>query len=82
MADETTEASPTAMTFHMDVEINDARQLYDAAVENAKADKLTDENILEMLGTPDEPDLSACIVQLLDPGMSPPGLTILDSRCD
>jgi hypothetical protein len=63
------------ITFTLDAEIIDVAQLYRAAVERAKADhapgEYSDADIVDMLGEKSAPDISACVVMLLDPGSLP-----------
>lgn len=73
----------TTRIFRIEVEVFDPTALYEAAVEHARKQALLDEDaIRKMLGGADEPDIDACIVQLFDPGVSPPGVQIEHSWCD
>ncbi len=62
----------TEFTFTLSGYIYDPQRLWDAAVrrlheENAPA-QVSDEDIADILGTREDPNISACVVELLDPG--------------
>jgi hypothetical protein len=67
------------------VQVSDSKALHAHAMEQAM-DKdgggMSDVDAQEMLGTADEPNISACLRFTFDPGQSPPGTSILDSTCE
>ncbi len=75
----------TSYTVSMDVTVHDEQALWDAAavayVEDAGSHVLLSE-IEDLLGTREEPDIPACLQMLLDPGESPAGCTVEESRCE
>lgn len=65
------------------VTVHKEQELLDAACENAvKTCGDTLASALERLAPDGKIDCAVCIQQLLDPGISPPGLSILESECD
>jgi hypothetical protein len=72
------------------VEVDDERELWQAARDHFCADRaprtVPEDELDEMFGDgkdEEEPyDVSACLRQLADPGVSWPGTTILDSSCE
>jgi hypothetical protein len=64
------------------LEINDPGAVYDAARELALENGNSEEDVVDMLGTAAEPNLSACCQWIIDPGVSPAGTSILYSEVD
>lgn len=64
--------------------VTDAQALHAHALAKATTGQsaLSDEEAINMLGTSDEPSVSDCLRFILDPGISPPGTSILDSSCE
>lgn len=71
-----------AVTLYVDV--NDAAQLHSHAMQIATNEdmQMSIANAEDLLGTAAEPDISACLRMVFDPGQSPPGTSILDSSCE
>jgi len=59
-------------TFTLDGEIVDPAQLFRAARDHYRKDnaprEVTEQELDDLFGTGSEPDLTACLIQLLDPG--------------
>jgi hypothetical protein len=78
----------TPYTITIDVDVHDERELFEAAAERYReenADRASadiEAEIEDFLGTATEPKVSACLVQLADPGMSWPGTSILNSSAE
>lgn len=68
----------TVLRFYIDVKVQDVAELAAAALARAQIGATADE-ASEILAPGGEPDVHACIVMLLDPGASPPGLSIISS---
>ena len=62
----------------IDVAVYDEQQLFDAALASLMEEGHPGD-VEDFLGTKDEPDIGGCLIQLLDPGMSPPGTSIIVS---
>lgn len=71
--------------FTLDANVFDPRQLHRAAAESYRRDnfpgQVTADDVRDLFGPEDDPRLSACILQLLDPG-SLPGCSIYQSQCE
>jgi hypothetical protein len=69
-------------TFSLNLNICDPQQLFEAAVASYKAEcpNAADAD-LAAFGTSQEPDLSACLVQILDPGRVA-GCSVDHSACE
>lgn len=64
------------------VMVDDAQDLFEAAVANGVATcGESREDAIARLTDGDDIDIEACIQQLLDPGVSPQGLSIEESSC-
>jgi hypothetical protein len=65
------------------VDVHDAKALHANAMQIATSNEtgMSVEQAEEMLGQQSEPDISACLRMVFDPGLSPPGTKILDSAC-
>lgn len=64
----------------IDLEVTDAEQLYASALRHATTvDSMTQQQAEELLKPAGEIDESACLVMLLDPGVSPSGTEIGES---
>lgn len=71
------------LTFRAHVEVFDREALYKAAVERAQQEGTHDsESLKTMLGTAEDPNVEGCVIMLMDPGQSPPGMQIEQSFCD
>jgi hypothetical protein len=74
-------------TFTLELEVSDAARLYEAAKALAIEDKRELSGpgredikaVEEMLGTPENINVRACIEMMLDPGKSQPGMEVM--RC-
>lgn len=68
-------------TFSLDLKVFDPEQLFEAAIASYRAEcpDATEEDLADF-GTKAEPNLSACIVQLLDPGQIA-GCSVDESTC-
>ena len=64
------------------IEVKDEAELYEYAMRRSIEDGLSEEAAEEMLGSKEEPDISACLRMVIDPGTSPSGTSILDSSCE
>lgn len=66
------------------VNVTDATALHTHAMQIATAQdtQLTVDDAVSQLGTAEEPDITACLKMVLDPGQSPPGTSILDATCE
>jgi hypothetical protein len=69
-------------TIRIDVEVVDAKALYLRAVNRMLLDGQNAEQIGEQLGYINEPDISACVQMVFDPGNSPEGTSIVSSTCE
>lgn len=65
----------------IDVDVHDKRALYREARAKAKFDGLGS-NLADLLGTAKKPDIGACLIMILDPGSSPDGTSIVESRVE
>jgi hypothetical protein len=72
-------AGRTAWQITLHVNVWDREALYTAAKARALADGYRVRDLRETIGTKRRPDVSACLVMLLDPGTSPAGCSIEDS---
>lgn len=74
----------TTYTVSIHLTVTDRQALHAHAMTQATTGDgaLNKEEALRMLGTSDEPSVSDCLCFILDPGMSPPGTSILDSSCE
>ena len=74
----------TPYTVSIYLKVTDAHALHAHAMTQATTGDgaLSSEEALTMLGTADEPSVSDCLRFILDPGMPPPGTSILDSSCE
>ncbi|AGG89079.1 MULTISPECIES: hypothetical protein [Pseudomonadota] len=59
-------------------ELNDEKAFRQAACDRARADDLGEEEARSYLDA-EETTIGACAIMLFDPGMSPPGCSIVDS---
>lgn len=66
----------TTYNVAINVEVNDERELFIAAMERATNEGASYDDALGMLKPDDEIDVRACLIMLADPGMSWPGTTI------
>lgn len=66
----------TFVKFTLEVEINDAAALYDAASKHPDAADAADADLRDADG---EIDVAACVQMLADPGASYPGCRIIES---
>ncbi|MFP3609229.1 hypothetical protein SB778_03830 [Paraburkholderia sp. SIMBA_050] len=66
----------------IDVTVHDEKALFDHAMSIAMQGGNSEEEALSMLKPEGEIDASACITMVLDPGESPPGLTIEQSSVE
>jgi hypothetical protein len=68
-------------TFTMDVEVDDEEKLFDQAMKVATtaAVPLTESNARNLLRPEGMIDVRACVQMVLDPGESPPGLSLVES---
>lgn len=66
------------------VDVNDAQALHAHAMKIATepGTGMAANDAESMLGSAEEPDISACLRMVFDPGVSPPGTSILDSSCE
>lgn len=72
----------TAHTVTTVVNVTDRRALWDAAFLHATSvDEMTPKDARDFLGHRSLPCLSACLSILFDPGISPPGTSIIDVEC-
>lgn len=69
-------------TFTLHGEVQDVERLYSAALEQSTKDGMNKDEADEMLTTDGDINVTACIRTLLDPGVSPDGLSIDDSDCE
>ena len=67
------------ISVQIEVEVTDRAALWEEAFAKALSLGLSEDQATEWMGTKDQPDLDACLRQILDPGQSPPGCVILDS---
>lgn len=66
--------------FWIDLRVTDAEELYASALRHATtAESLTQQQAEELLKPAGVIDESACLVMLLDPGVSPSGIEIDES---
>jgi len=63
----------TWYTFTQDLEVTDTGALYAAARARLIEDHEDPGDLAEQLGTPEDPNIPACIEAVMDPGESPPG---------
>ncbi|MDT8992698.1 hypothetical protein RQP54_17635 [Curvibacter sp. APW13] len=65
------------------VTVSDPLALHQHAMQIATGsqNQLPAAHAIDMLGTADEPKVDACLCMVLDPGVSPPGTSILESTC-
>lgn len=75
-------SSPYTVSIHLTV--TDPKALHGYAMSQVTSGDgaLSQEEAQALLGTPDEPSIPGCLRFILDPGMSPPGTSILDSSCE
>lgn len=66
------------------LEVYDPQALYRSAWDSATSGLggMSPEQATELLGTEQEPDVSACLVMVLDPGISPPGTSIHETTVE
>ena len=69
-------------SFTLSGSVTDVSLLYKTALARAIADGLEPDDAAESLTYDGEPNVSACVRMLLDPGISPDGLEIDDSSCE
>lgn len=74
----------THVHFTMNLEVFDPEALYEAAAARLRDDfpDMSADDFEDMIGAPDDPDLTGCLQTLLDPGESPPGCQIEDSAAE
>lgn len=69
------------ITLH--VRVYDPSALHAAALAHAiKVDEMDETHARSLIGPADEPDVSACLTILFDPGVSPDGCTIQGSTVE
>lgn len=75
-------STPYSLTLHLSV--HDAAALHAHALEAATSGDgaMSAEQAVEFLGTSEEPDVGGCLRMIFDPGISPPGVSILGSTCE
>jgi hypothetical protein len=79
-ADLARQAQHESVRFYMDLRVYEREAVYAAARTHAiEVDGVSPSEADELLKPAGEIDLSACIVMLFDPGLSPVGLEILQS---
>lgn len=73
-----------ALTVSIDVKVTDAVALQAAARQRYLNDnpKAGPAELKELFGPISEPNLSACLIEIFDPGISPDGTSILQSSVD
>jgi hypothetical protein len=64
------------------VDVLDKRVLLQSALSRAKDDGLTSHEARSLLKPGGQIDVGACLVMLFDPGNSPQGCEIMESRCE
>lgn len=71
-------------SFTLHGSIDDAKKLRAKAIAMRRDDypDVTDEEVIELFGTDDEPELSACIRYVLDVPIPGTGLQVNDSDCE
>lgn len=71
----------TQYNFILTIEVNDPEQLFTHALNHVvQHDGLPTDEALEMLKPDGEVDTEACLIAIMDPGMSPPGTEIFGSE--
>jgi murein tripeptide amidase MpaA len=73
------------MSYHkltIEIEVTDKNALFAAAMKNADAREMGEEEALELLKPNGKVDVDACLQMLLDPGVSPDGAEIEQSSCE
>ncbi len=60
---------PIPAVYEIDLDIYDPQALSCAAFARGRRDGMSDEDLVDMLGPADAPQLDQCLIQLLDPGM-------------
>lgn len=70
--------------FAMKLDVRDPQLLWDHAYYIGRQGNAfaSPEEAAEMIGTRDDPNITACVVMVLDPGESPPGAEIIDSSAE
>lgn len=71
-----------AYTFSIEVLVDDVGDLFDHAVSLALKDRLSLDEARALFMTDGEVDIEACLIQIFDPGTSPPGMEIQDSSAE
>lgn len=74
----------TSYTFCVEVTVNDETALHSAAFNRVveEMSHLSYADVIAMIGSHDEPNVEVCLTMLFDPGVSPPGCKIEESRCE
>ncbi len=70
-------------TIAIEVEVYDPQDLWSAARVHALThDGLGEQEFIDECGSKDDPDLGRCLQMILDPGASPDGCSIIESRVE
>jgi hypothetical protein len=73
-------SSPKGYTFSLAATVTDPEALFRQAHVSAVSNNMSDEDILDWLGTADQPKIGNCLTHLFDPGdKCPEGVEILGS---
>lgn len=67
-------------TLTLTIEVVDVEELYNETLACFERDGQMP--MPEIIGTPEEPDIEGCLQIILDPGVSPPGMSILDGSVE
>lgn len=66
-------------TFTLEIDVHDKEALFQAAYASALKSGIGERQAIEWLMTDGEIDIASCLVEILDPGISPDGTCIQDS---